>query len=390
MTKRSILRTQVLSSGPFLAVALALCVAGVVAAQSQLPGTPLTSDPANDLRPAWSPDGTLIAFHSVRSGNNDIWVMDADGGNQRQLTRDPADERRPAWSPDGSWIAFDSDRTGNRDIWVMDSQGQNLKELTSGPGQKTFPAWSPDGSQIAFFVYGDGILDLWVLELQDFLRDGEASEAQRLTNGLADEKQNQCTFACHTPSWSPDGQQIAYAAMNHTQVWMIGVDGSDPRQVTGGGTYEHFPSWTPDGKIIFLSERITEQQEPVNDVWIVDADGQNAAILYSAIPHGGPFEFRPDGATIAFHSPRSGNFDIYTTVLGQEASTPQPFVATPVTDLQLEATTAPVIEPTSAPVAAPVEEPTGPPLLPVIGAVAVLVLGGAGVALYLVRKGRSS
>ena len=390
MTKRSILRTQVRSTGPFLAVALALCVAGVVAAQSQLPGTPLTTDPANDLRPAWSPDGTLIAFHSTRSGNNDIWVMDANGGNQRQLTVDPADDRRPAWSPDGSWIAFDSDRTESRDIWVMDSQGANLKQLTRGASQKTFAAWSPDGTQIAFYAYGAGILDLWVVDLQDFLSGGEASVAQRLTDGLADEQRNQCTFACHMPSWSPDSQQIAYAAMNHTQIWMVGLDGSDPRRVSGGGTYEHFPSWTPDGKIIFLSERITEKQEPVNDVWIVDADGQNAAILYSAIPHGGPFEFRPDGATIAFHSPRSGNFDIYTTILGQEASTPQPFVATPVTDLQLEATTAPAIEPTSALVATPVGESAGPPLLAVIGVVAALVLGGAGVAVYLVRKGRSS
>jgi TolB protein len=386
MTKRSILRTRVPSRGLFLAVTLALCLAGVVAAQSQLPGTPLTTDPANDLRPAWSPDGALIAFHSMRSGNNDIWVMDADGGNQRQLTRDPGDDRRPAWSPDGAWIAFDSDRSGNRDIWVMDSQGENLKQLTSGPGQKTFAAWSPDATRVAFYSYGGGILDLWVVDLQDFLPDGEAGVVQRLTSGLADEKRNQCTFACHMPSWSPDSQQIAYQAMNQTQVWMVGADGGDPRQVTGGGTREHFPSWTPAGRIIFLSERITDDQEPVNDVWIVDADGQNAAILYAAIPHGGPFEFRPDGATIAFQSPRAGNFDIYTTVLGQEAAVVQPTVTTQVA-------VAPAAEPSALPLAtagAPLASAGSSGSLFLWATVVIVALGGGLVTLYLVRKRRSS
>ena len=123
----------------------------------------------------------------------------------------------------------------------------------------------------------------------------------------------------------------------------------------------------------------------------MDADGNNATLLYADIPHGGPLYWSPDGnGLIAFQSPRAGNFDIYTIVLGQEASTPQPFVATPMADL--EATAAPAIEPTLAPAAtaAPVPESTGLPLPAVIGAVAILVLGGAGAAVYLVRRGRSS
>jgi Tol biopolymer transport system component len=392
MTRRSVQRTWVPSSGAFLAVVLALCLAGAAAAQSQLPGTPLTNDPANDLRPAWSPDGTTIAYHSTRSGNNEVWLMDADGGNQRQLTNDAADDRRPAWSPDGAWIAFDSDRSGagNRDIWVTDATGGNLKQVTSGPSLDTFAAWSPDATRLAFFSYQGGIMDLWVVDVQGLLEGGEAGEPQRLTNSLADEKRNQCTFACHMPSWSPDSNRIAYPAMNHTQVWTVDADGSNARQVSGGGTYEHFPTWTPDGKILFLSEHVTEQQEPVNDVWIIDADGSNAAVLYENIPHGGPFEFRPDGATIAFHSPRAGNFDIYTTVLGQEASTPQPFVATPVANLVLEATTVPAAQPTTVTGATPAGEPARSSFLAVTVAVAILVLGGAGIAVFFLRKGRAA
>ena len=373
-----------------LASGLALLVASVVVAQIQLPGKPLTTDPANDLRPAWSADGARIAFFSSRSGNYDIWVMNADGGNQRQLTDDPADDRRPAWSPDGMYLAFDSDRAGTRDIWVMEADGGNLRQLTSGPAQDSFPAWSPDGRQIAFYSFEGGVLDIWAVGVKDFLQGDETGQPGRVTNNLADERLNQCTFACHVPAWSPDASQIAYQ-VNHTQIWVVGADGSAPHPLTSGEKHEHFPWWTQDGRILYLYEHRTDQAEPVNDVWIMDADGDNATLLYADIPHGGPLYWSPGGnGLIAFQSPRAGNFDIYTIVLGQEASTPQPFVATPMADL--EATAAPAIEPTLAPAAtaAPVPGSTGLPLPAVIGAVAILVLGGAGVAVYLVRRGRSS
>lgn len=73
----------------------------------------------NGDHPAWSPDGTKIAFSSERSGNWDIWVMNADGSNPVQITKDPADDLRPTWSPDGTKIAFQSNRAGNLDIWVI-------------------------------------------------------------------------------------------------------------------------------------------------------------------------------------------------------------------------------------------------------------------------------
>ena len=373
-----------------MAIGLALLVASVVVAQSQLPGKPLTTDPANDMRPAWSADGARIAFFSSRSGNYDIWVMNADGGNQRQLTDDPADDRRPAWSPDGMHLAFDSDRAGTRDIWVMDADGGNLRQLTSGPAQDSFPAWSPDGNGIAFYSYEGGVLDIWAVGVKGFLQGDETGQPGRVTHNLADERLDQCTFACHVPAWSPDSRQIAYQA-DHSQIWVVGADGSAPHPLTSGEKHEHFPWWTQDGRILYLYEHRTNQQEPVNDVWIMDADGNNATLLYADIPHGGPLYWSPDGnGLIAFQAPRAGNFDIYTIVLGQEASTPQPFVATPMADL--EATAAPAIEPTLAPAAtaAPVPESTGLPLPAVIGAVAILVLGGAGVAVYLVRRGRSS
>ena len=103
----------------------------------------LTDDPPWDWDPAWSPDGTRIAFYSDRDGDEDIYVMDADGGNVRQLTDDPGWDWDPAWSPDGTRIAFVSDRDGDWDIYVMDADGGNVLQLTDDPGRDWAPAWSP-------------------------------------------------------------------------------------------------------------------------------------------------------------------------------------------------------------------------------------------------------
>ncbi len=112
----------------------------------------LTTDPADDSFPAYSPDGSTIAFISSRSGIFQVWAMDADGGNQRQLTFDVAVKGQlPEWSPDGTHIAYVAhiDFTGGQ-IWVMDADGANQHLLADLPGNLFGPAWSPDGTQIAF------------------------------------------------------------------------------------------------------------------------------------------------------------------------------------------------------------------------------------------------
>lgn len=297
-----------------LAAILILSIVGIAAGQGgQLAGQRLTSGPAHNLRPAWSPDGSRIAFFSSRTGNNEIWTMDADGDNQRQLTTDPADDRRPSWSPDGQRIVFDSDRGGTRSLWVMDADGKNLRQLTKGPGEDTFPSYSPDGSQIAFYRYEARQLSLWVMS-------ANAANPKPVVNGMSEQSRNQCTFACHQPAWSPDGRQIAYT-VDHTAIWVTRLDGGTPAQLTTGKEHYHFPWWTTDGKILYMAERINERREPINDIWLMDATGKNQVRLFADIPHGGPLEWRPGwkptGGVIAFHSPRSGNFDIYTTVIGQ-------------------------------------------------------------------------
>ena len=126
--------------------------------------TQLTSGGRSDLDPAWSPDGTEIAFVSSRALPDSLpseffllWKMNADGSGQTNLTRNASDERAPDWSPDGRRIVFHSDRQpheGGSKIWAIDRNGANLTQLT-GDGRPTgfidrWPAWSPDGTRIAF------------------------------------------------------------------------------------------------------------------------------------------------------------------------------------------------------------------------------------------------
>ena len=91
------------------------------------------------MLPAWSPDGSRIAWSSERDGNREIYVMDADGSNPTNLTGDPGYDSSPAWSPDGQRILFNSRRDGNLEIYVMDADGSNQVRLTRNATSDGFP-----------------------------------------------------------------------------------------------------------------------------------------------------------------------------------------------------------------------------------------------------------
>ena len=122
----------------------------------------LTENRNNDWDPVWSPDGKRIAFAADRKGDGakfDIYVMDADGGNQLKLTNNRIIDWSPSWSPDGERIAFVSTRDENSEIYVMDTDGGNLQNLTNNPHSDFGPAWlntpfsvSPTGKK--FTIWG--------------------------------------------------------------------------------------------------------------------------------------------------------------------------------------------------------------------------------------------
>ena len=258
----------------------------------------LTTHESGDYSPSWSPDGQKIAFASERSGNRDIWVMDADGGNLRRLTTHNARDSSPSWSPDGQKIAFRSKRSGNSDIWVMDDDGGNKRQLTTNTADDYIPSWSPDGLKIAFTSDRSGNPDIWVM-------DADGDNKRRLTTyGDIDGQ----------PSWSPDGGRIAFVVRTKSgayNIWVMDANGGRKRQLTPHITIPIFddrnPHWSPDGqKIAFTSVRSGDPQ-----IWVMDADGGNMRQITTRVSYDYDPSWSPSGQEIVFASDRSGNRDIW-------------------------------------------------------------------------------
>jgi Tol biopolymer transport system component len=120
------------------------------------------------------PEG-VVAFHSNRDGNFEIYTMNGDGSGQLRLTQHPANDVSPAWPPDGSRIAFASDRDGTWDIYTMKPDGSDLRQLTKGQGANTAPSWSHNGMSIVFISTRDAVNG----EVYRMTADGQATD--RLT-----------------------------------------------------------------------------------------------------------------------------------------------------------------------------------------------------------------
>jgi TolB protein len=145
----------------------------------------LTTWSGIDTEPTWSPTGREIAFVSDRSGSAHVYVMDAEGANVRRLTQSGFNTQ-PRWSPKGDAIAFTS-RQGNHDVWVVNPDGSNLRQLTAGPGGNEGASWSPNGRHLVFQSSRAGSFQLFTM-----LADG--SEQQQLSRGPGETT---------SASWSP-------------------------------------------------------------------------------------------------------------------------------------------------------------------------------------------
>ena len=133
--------------------------------------------------------GGKIAFTSKRDGNQEIYVMNADGSDQTRLTNNPAQDREPCFSPDGIKITFGSERDGNRnqEIYIMNVDGSNPTNLTNHPAQDWAPCFSPDGTKIVFQSLGGFEPDIYVM-------NADGSNRTRLTKNPSIDR---------SPSWSP-------------------------------------------------------------------------------------------------------------------------------------------------------------------------------------------
>ncbi len=209
----------------------------------------LTNSPADERDPAWSPDGTRIAFASNREGNWELYILDIATGAITRLTYTPGFEGAPTWSPDGAYLAYEgySEDTQDLDIYIISSDparaaAEGALRATFTPGPDIEPAWSPGGRHIAFTSWRSGNQDIFILSLD---ATGGDAQAINLTN-TPDIDENY-------PAWSHDGNSIAYSAV------VDGVEGVYVKPVeqpsatpilVGRGK---MPTWAPnDGSIAYI------------------------------------------------------------------------------------------------------------------------------------------
>jgi Tol biopolymer transport system component len=247
--------------------------------------TRLTYSDGADIAPAWSPDGTRIAFGCgigpagsgvITVGSSDICVMDADGRGLVRLTNDPVSDGEPAWSPDGGQIAFR--RAG--DIYTLKPDGTGMTRLTTDAAASD-PAWSPDGTRIVFTSMRElGNTEIYVM-------NADGTQALNLTEDLATEDDH--------PAWSPDGTRIAYDSYpsvgGAVAVWLMDVDGSNRVRLPPAPGHDTEPAWSPDGmKIAF-----TRIGDNLSDVFVRNMDGTGAV----AVTNRPGFDQSPDWQWVA-------------------------------------------------------------------------------------------
>ena len=237
----------------------------------------LTEQPKFDVEPAWSPDGKQITFVSYRDleqvpkgeiHRGEIYLMNADGTNPVNLTQVP--ERADgvsSWAPDGKQIAFTSaelfnaDLLANSDIFVMDADGANPINLTNHEALDETPDWSPDGNRIAFSSDRDGNWEIYVMNI-------DGTNLINLTNHPGKDGR---------PDWSPDGNQIAFTSYRdgNLEIYVMNADGTNPINLTNHPDEDNHASWSPDGTRIAFDSLRDRDRDYNWEIYVMNADGTN-------------------------------------------------------------------------------------------------------------------
>ena len=217
----------------------------------------LTS-PQEDDYPTYSPDRTKIAFASKRDGNLEIYVMNFDGSAPLRLTNDTADDLAPTWSPDGTKIAFVSKRNGNQeDIFVMNANGTNQTNITLVPSPDTDPSWGSNG-KIVFTSRRGGNRQLYTVN----------PDGSQVTGPISTGGEN------FLAKWNNLGNRLVFVSTRdgNQEIYVSGASGQEPTRLTNNAFEDWDPTFAPDGsRIAFSSERLANNLE----LYVMNNDGSN-------------------------------------------------------------------------------------------------------------------
>lgn len=235
-------------------------------------GRQLTMGSGQDIQVALSPDAKQLVYANVRL-NADIWRLPVSSltgipnGEPEPLIVSTREESRGAWSPDGTMVAFNSDRTGDMNIWIFSLSDSAVHQMTHGTGGDFQPIWSPDGRQLIFFSARSGKPEIWVVERA-------SGELCQLTKDLS---------LNINPFFSPDGKYVVYHsdAAGRLEPWIMNNDGTQQRKLADMEVMGHFMRWSGDGKSVIF--RSPNPAQP--GLWRVPIERGNPVFL--CVPKGG-------------------------------------------------------------------------------------------------------
>lgn len=312
------------SSIVLLGAAAAFCCLGLVKTESSLTASPLhpptpsslhathsspltrlTSDGYQKQHPAWSPDGTLVAFTIYKQGKVGLVQMAPGASEWKHITPfDDSPEYEPSWSADGKRIVFVhvalSGTDGQLEIHTMNADSTDSRRIVAPakrPAQDEHPAWSPDGKAIAFTTTRDGNQEI-------YLCDADGTNLRRITSHPAIDSH---------PSWSPDGQRIAYCSsrFGNMEICVMDSDGSSIRRLTDHPAMDYQPKWSPDGKWLAF----TSTRDGNYEVYVISPDGTRLRCLSDSYSLDKDPAWTPDSAQVTFVSNRGGKFDLYSIAI---------------------------------------------------------------------------
>lgn len=253
--------------------------------------------------PAWSSDGKEIVYVAMVNDYSQVFIMDVDGSNRRQVTNQPFNHYYPFFSPDNQAIVFMSNRKATT-ICKVKRDGNDYTCLTNEKVENADPHWSPDGRKIIYYSAQYGNNEICIM-------NADGSQQERLTNHAASDQ---------TPSISPDGTKIVFVSnrTGNAELFQMNIDGSGIRQLTFDPRSDRVPSWSPDGRrVLWYAREISKVAGSNSNSWktaeiytmTTDNLQRKMLTLNLDMDHGPVYS--PDGEWIAFTSGRTGNREIF-------------------------------------------------------------------------------